>query len=42
MPDDGWRHMLCVESANAQENALMLRPHEAHVLETSIAIEGLN
>jgi glucose-6-phosphate 1-epimerase len=42
MPDDGWRHMLCVESANAVENALMLRPHEAHVLETSIAIEGLN
>lgn len=41
MPADGWRHMLCVESANAADNALTLRPHEAHVLETTIAVEAL-
>jgi glucose-6-phosphate 1-epimerase len=41
MSADGWRRMLCVESANAAENALTLRPHEAHVLETSIAVEAL-
>jgi glucose-6-phosphate 1-epimerase len=41
MPADGWRHMLCVESANAADNALTLRPHEAHVLETTIAVGAL-
>jgi D-hexose-6-phosphate mutarotase len=41
MAADGWRHMLCVESANAADNALTLRPHEAHVLETTIAVEAL-
>lgn len=41
MSADGWRHMICVESANAAENALTLRPHEAHVLETTISIEAL-
>lgn len=42
MSADGWRHMLCVESANAADNALTLRPHEAHVLETRISIEALS
>jgi glucose-6-phosphate 1-epimerase len=41
MPADGWRHMLCVESANAADNALTLRPHEAHVLETTITVGAL-
>jgi glucose-6-phosphate 1-epimerase len=41
MPADGWRQMLCVESANAADNALTLRPHEAHALETTISIEAL-
>lgn len=41
MSADGWRHMLCVESANAADNALTLHPHEAHVLETTIAVETL-
>jgi glucose-6-phosphate 1-epimerase len=38
MPPDGWRSMLCVESANANENALTLHPHEAHVMETTLSI----
>jgi glucose-6-phosphate 1-epimerase len=41
MPDDGWRHMLCIESANVAEDALKLQPHEAHVLETTISVEAL-
>lgn len=41
MSADAWRHMLCVESANAAENALHLQPREAHVLETSISLEPL-
>jgi glucose-6-phosphate 1-epimerase len=42
MSADGWRHMLCIESANAAENAVTLRPHEAHVLETTISVEALS
>jgi len=42
MTDDGWRHMLCIESANAAENALRLQPHEAHVMETTLSIEALS
>jgi glucose-6-phosphate 1-epimerase len=41
MSADDWRRMLCVESANAAEHALTLRPHEAHVLETTISVEAL-
>lgn len=41
MSADGWREMLCVETANAAENALTLQPREAHVLETTIAVEVL-
>lgn len=41
MTDDGWRQMLCVESANAAENGLKLQPRDAHVMETSIAVEAL-
>jgi glucose-6-phosphate 1-epimerase len=38
MSPDGWHSMLCIESANANENALTLHPHEAHVMETTISI----
>ena len=41
MSADGWRHMLCIESANANENALTLHPHEAHVMETTLSLESL-
>lgn len=40
--DAGWREMVCVESANAADNALLLKPREAHVLETTIAVEALS
>ena len=41
MPSDGWRHMLCVESANASDDALTLRTREAHAMETTLSIEAL-
>jgi D-hexose-6-phosphate mutarotase len=41
MSEDGWRHMLCIESANAMENSITLQPREAHVMETSISVEAL-
>lgn len=42
MPETGWREMVCIESANAADNALLLKPREAHVLETTIAVERLS
>lgn len=42
MSENGWREMVCVESANAADNALLLKPREAHVLETKIAVERLS
>lgn len=41
MSDDGWRQMLCIESANAADNALHLQPRAAHVMETTISMEAL-
>jgi glucose-6-phosphate 1-epimerase len=41
MSDDGWHHMICIESANAADDALKLQPHEAHVMETTISVEAL-
>jgi glucose-6-phosphate 1-epimerase len=41
MSADDWRHMLCIESANASEDALTLQPREAHVMETTISVEAL-
>ncbi len=37
----GWRQMLCVESANAADNALVLQPGESHTLEVSYGAEVL-
>ena len=38
---DGWRSMLCVESANAADNVLTLQPGEAHVLAVRYSAETL-
>ncbi len=38
---EGWRNMLCVESANAADNALTLQPGEAHVLAVRYSAETL-
>jgi D-hexose-6-phosphate mutarotase len=41
MEPEGWRRMLCVETANAMDDAVTLRPREAHVMEATIAVEAL-
>jgi D-hexose-6-phosphate mutarotase len=40
-PQD-YRSMVCVESANAAENAVTLAPGEEHELETVIGVETLS
>jgi glucose-6-phosphate 1-epimerase len=39
MEPDGWRGMLCVETANASDNALHLEPGGSHILAVSIRVE---
>lgn len=38
---DGWRQMLCVESANCWDNKLTLAPGEQHTLIVEYAVEAL-
>jgi D-hexose-6-phosphate mutarotase len=38
---DGWRQMLCVESANAWDNKLTLAPGESHTLSVEYGVEPL-
>lgn len=38
---DGWRGMLCVESANAWDNRLTLQPGATHTLEVAYTVEAL-
>jgi len=39
MEADGWKHMLCVETANAADNAVQLAPGASHKLSTKIRVE---
>lgn len=34
--DDEWPHMLCIETANASDNAITLAPGQGHILRASI------
>ena len=38
---EGWRQMLCVESANAWDNTITLAPGETHALSVSYEVEPL-
>jgi D-hexose-6-phosphate mutarotase len=40
LPDEGYRTMVCIEAANAADDALTLGPAETHVLGTSIGLES--
>jgi len=40
-PGDDWRHMICVESANALENVVSVGPGETHVLTVEYSTETL-
>lgn len=40
MPEgDGWRKMICVETANAMENLVMINPGYTHVLSVEYSVE---
>lgn len=39
-PDD-WQHFACVETANVAENAVTLRPREAHTMAMQLQVESL-
>jgi glucose-6-phosphate 1-epimerase len=41
MAPDEWQVMICVETANAADNAMRLAPGGSHKLATSIRIEGV-
>lgn len=41
MQPDGWNRFVCVESANAGENAILLNPGESHTLTVKISVEKL-
>lgn len=41
MTDDGWRSMVCVETANAAEGAIVLEPRALHTMEARIRVEPL-
>jgi len=42
MEPDGWRKMLCVESANVGESAVTLRPGETHTMRAEIRVEAMS
>jgi len=42
MEPDGWRGMLCVESANVGESAVTLRPGETHTMRAEIWVEAIS
>ena len=39
--DDEWPEMLCIETANAADNAVTLAPGQSHVMSASISITGM-
>lgn len=42
MPSDGgWRNMICVETANAIENLVMINPDHTHVMTAEYTVDGL-
>ena len=41
MNPDGWRHMTCIETANAAENAITLAPRQTHTMEAHLRLEEL-
>lgn len=39
--DDSWRRMVCLESANAMENLVMISPNNTHVLGVEYSVDSL-
>lgn len=40
MPEDGWKHFVCVEAVNAGEDRITLPPGQSHVMACSIRTES--
>ena len=41
MPDDGWRGFVCLEAANASEDAIELEPGQRHRLSQVVSASAL-
>ena len=41
LPDDDWTRFVCIEGANALENAVPLEPGESHTTTYRLAVEAL-
>ena len=41
MTPENWRHMACIETANANENILALAPSQVHTMEAHVIVEPL-
>jgi glucose-6-phosphate 1-epimerase len=40
-PRDGWRHFVCLETANAGEDVIELEPNASHTLQHSVRVSAL-
>jgi glucose-6-phosphate 1-epimerase len=40
--DEEWRNMLCIETANAADNAVILAPGDTHSMSVTLSIQSLN
>ncbi|MBK9205901.1 MAG: hypothetical protein IPL73_26500 [Candidatus Obscuribacter sp.] len=40
MEPDGWQRMVCVETANAGVNAIVLGPGQSHTMQATISIDS--
>ena len=40
LPDDDWTRFVCIEGANALDNAVALAPGESHTMTYRLAVEG--
>ncbi len=41
MADDGWQHMLCIETANVMDDVVTLVPQASHTLGVSLCSKPL-
>ncbi len=41
LPPDAWQRFVCLETGNVAENAINLRPREAHTMEMRLAVAAL-
>jgi D-hexose-6-phosphate mutarotase len=41
MEPGGWTEMVCIEAANALENAIVIEPGASHTMSTTISVQNL-